>query len=102
MATITETGTAGAAKATAGKAVKKDKPDQKFTATLLLPKTAFPLRSEPKAQETFRQRCTSDLYPWQVRKTVAFYHVAQKWKRKEARGGNASAAMTDMSFDPKL
>ncbi|KAF9324407.1 hypothetical protein BGZ91_002964, partial [Linnemannia elongata] len=45
---------------------KKDKPDQKYAPTLLLPKTDFPLRADAAVREhQFRQRCTTDLYAWQ-------------------------------------
>ncbi|KAG0283633.1 hypothetical protein BGZ96_011972 [Linnemannia gamsii] len=45
---------------------KKDKPDQKYAPTLLLPKTYFPLRANAAVREhQFRQRCTTDLYAWQ-------------------------------------
>ncbi|KAI1315672.1 hypothetical protein EDD11_000446 [Mortierella claussenii] len=56
----TPAGAAGAKK------VVKDKPESRYSSTLLLPKTAFPLRSDTPAREAgFRKRCTSDLYPWQ-------------------------------------
>ncbi|KAF9402080.1 hypothetical protein BGX21_011323 [Mortierella sp. AD011] len=69
MATTTNavppTGTTGAASG-AVKNAAKVKPDSKYSSTLLLPKTAFPLRSEAATREAgFRQRCTTDLYPWQ-------------------------------------
>ncbi|KAF9349085.1 hypothetical protein BGX34_002061 [Mortierella sp. NVP85] len=48
------------------KKIPKEKPDQKFAPTLLLPKTEFPLRADAAIREhLFRQRCTSDLYAWQ-------------------------------------
>ncbi|KAF9581664.1 hypothetical protein BGW38_001232 [Lunasporangiospora selenospora] len=51
------------------KRVTKDKPDQKYAPTLLLPKTDFPLRADAVNREPqFRQRSTSDLYAWQVAK----------------------------------
>lgn len=38
-----------------------------YTKTLLLPKTSFPLRANAATREhLFRDRCTKDLYPWQV------------------------------------
>ncbi|KAI7822208.1 isoleucyl-tRNA synthetase [Gamsiella multidivaricata] len=44
----------------------KEKPDSKYSSTLLLPKTNFPLRSEAATREAgYRQRCTTDLYHWQ-------------------------------------
>ncbi|KAI7906731.1 tRNA synthetases class I-domain-containing protein [Cokeromyces recurvatus] len=47
-------------------AVKRTNP---YTKTLLLPKTNFPLRAEAsKREHLFRDRCTKDLYPWQVTK----------------------------------
>ncbi|CAO3572387.1 unnamed protein product [Mortierella alpina] len=54
--------------ATSGAKTKavKEKPESKYASTLLLPKTAFPLRSEAATREaSFRQRSTIDLYPWQ-------------------------------------
>lgn len=48
------------------KKAAKEKPDQKYAPTLLLPKTEFPLRADAAVREhLFRQRCTSDLYAWQ-------------------------------------
>lgn len=45
----------------------KEKPDQKYASTLLLPTTNFPLRGDAVNREhLFRQRATSDLYAWQV------------------------------------
>ncbi|KAG0299331.1 hypothetical protein BGZ98_010130 [Dissophora globulifera] len=50
----------------ATKKAPKDKPDQKYAPTLLLPKTEFPLRADAAVREhLFRQRCTTDLYAWQ-------------------------------------
>ncbi|KAF9584979.1 hypothetical protein BGW38_004412 [Lunasporangiospora selenospora] len=50
----------------AAKKPAKPKPDQRFSSTLLLPKTSFPLRSEAGARELdLRKRCTTDLYGWQ-------------------------------------
>lgn len=38
-----------------------------YTNTILLPKTNFPLRADAaKREHLFRDRCTKDLYPWQV------------------------------------
>ncbi|KAF8930643.1 Isoleucyl-tRNA synthetase [Dissophora ornata] len=48
------------------KKAPKEKPDQKYAPTLLLPKTEFPLRADAAVREhLFRQRCTTDLYAWQ-------------------------------------
>lgn len=53
-------------KMAANKKPAKDKPDQKYAPTLLLPKTDFPLRADAAVREAlFRQRCTTDLYAWQ-------------------------------------
>lgn len=42
-----------------------------YTNTLLLPKTEFPLRADAVNREhLFRDRCTKDLYPWQVMTTA--------------------------------
>lgn len=66
MATTVNAPTSTTAVATAKKVVK-EKPDQKYSSTLLLPKTGFPLRADPANREaTFRKRCTTDLYGWQV------------------------------------
>ncbi|KAF9968088.1 hypothetical protein BGZ70_006750 [Mortierella alpina] len=75
MATTTSTPLKGPATtpslstaATSGvkKKAVKEKPESKYASTLLLPKTAFPLRSEAATREaSFRQRSTTDLYPWQ-------------------------------------
>lgn len=38
-----------------------------YTNTILLPKTKFPLRADAaKREHLFRDRCTKELYPWQV------------------------------------
>lgn len=38
-----------------------------YTNIILLPKTKFPLRAKAaKREHLFRDRCTKDLYPWQV------------------------------------
>lgn len=38
-----------------------------YSPTLLLPKTPFPLRADAaKREHMFRDRCTKDLYQWQV------------------------------------
>ncbi|KAF9919001.1 hypothetical protein BX616_003251 [Lobosporangium transversale] len=59
------TSATGSAPAVARQAAK-DRPESRFSSTLLLPKTAFPLRYENVTREAgFRQRCTTDLYPWQ-------------------------------------
>ncbi|KAI7826957.1 isoleucyl-tRNA synthetase [Gamsiella multidivaricata] len=51
---------------TTHKKAPKEKPDQKYAPTLLLPKTAFPLRADAAVREhLFCQRCTTDLYAWQ-------------------------------------
>ncbi|KAF9965115.1 hypothetical protein BGZ70_005390 [Mortierella alpina] len=53
-------------KTATSKKLAKDKPDQKYASTLLLPKTDFPLRADAAVRESlFRQRCTTDLYAWQ-------------------------------------
>lgn len=45
-----------------------------YTDTLLLPKTPFPLRANAAAREhLFRDRCTKELYPWQVHAHRHFY-----------------------------
>jgi len=54
-------------KDTQAKRAPKEKPDQKYASTLLLPTTNFPLRGDAVNREhLFRQRATSDLYAWQV------------------------------------
>ncbi|KAG0343952.1 hypothetical protein BG004_004867 [Podila humilis] len=51
---------------TSSKKAVKEKPDQKYSSTLLLPKTGFPLRADPANREAdFRKRCTTELYGWQ-------------------------------------
>ncbi|KAG0334068.1 Isoleucine--tRNA ligase, mitochondrial, partial [Podila horticola] len=53
-------------KDTQTKKAPKEKPDQKYASTLLLPTTDFPLRGDAVNREhLFRQRTTSDLYAWQ-------------------------------------
>ncbi|KAL0086546.1 hypothetical protein J3Q64DRAFT_1740520, partial [Phycomyces blakesleeanus] len=38
-----------------------------YTSTILLPKTEFPLRADAaKREHAYLDRCTKDLYPWQV------------------------------------
>lgn len=38
-----------------------------YTNTILLPKTNFPLRADAANREhLFKDRCTKELYPWQV------------------------------------
>lgn len=69
MATTVNTPTSATTSATAATAKKavKEKPDQKYSSTLLLPKTEFPLRADPANREAaFRKRCTTDYYSWQV------------------------------------
>jgi hypothetical protein len=40
-----------------------------YTNTILLPKTNFPLRADAANREhLFKDRCTNELYPWQVKK----------------------------------
>ncbi|KAG0359788.1 hypothetical protein BG005_000154 [Podila minutissima] len=68
MATTVNTPTSATTSATAATAKKavKEKPDQKYSSTLLLPKTEFPLRADPANREAaFRKRCTTDYYSWQ-------------------------------------
>ncbi|KAG0338836.1 hypothetical protein BG004_007058, partial [Podila humilis] len=49
------------------KRAPKEKPDQKYASSLLLPNTTFPLRGDAVNREhLFRQRATSDLYRWQT------------------------------------
>ncbi|KAF9126533.1 hypothetical protein BGW39_006553 [Mortierella sp. 14UC] len=65
-ATTITTPQATATTPTPNKREKKDKPDQKYAPTLLLPKTDFPLRADAAVREhRFRQRATTDLYTWQ-------------------------------------
>ncbi|KAK3816161.1 MAG: Isoleucyl-tRNA synthetase [Benniella sp.] len=48
------------------KKAPKEKPASKFSSTLLLPKTPFPIRSEGATREAeLQSRYTTDLYPWQ-------------------------------------
>ncbi|KAF9432820.1 hypothetical protein BGZ76_010263, partial [Entomortierella beljakovae] len=48
------------------KKASKEKPESKYSSTLLLPKTEFALRSNPATREAnFRERCTTELYSWQ-------------------------------------
>ncbi|KAG8920631.1 isoleucine-tRNA ligase, partial [Tulasnella sp. 408] len=43
-------------------------PSKAYTATMLLPKTTFPLWAEPSVrEEPFRERTTSELYKWQAK-----------------------------------
>ncbi|KAF9190433.1 hypothetical protein BGZ51_008619 [Haplosporangium sp. Z 767] len=69
MATTIDTTAGSNISSTAAKRAKKaakNKPESKYGSTLLLPKTEFPLRSETATSEiAFRERCTTDLYPWQ-------------------------------------
>lgn len=60
--------------ATTSASTKNENHDSKaFAKTLLLPKTAFPLRADAARRErTFRKRTTSDLYDWQVRTIYRF------------------------------
>lgn len=49
-------------------AIRSAKAPNPYTSTILLPKTNFPLRADAaKREHLFRDRCTKDLYPWQVR-----------------------------------
>ncbi|KAF9365674.1 hypothetical protein BGX34_009009 [Mortierella sp. NVP85] len=65
MATTTNTPPATGATAPLKKA-PKEKPTSKFSSTLLLPKTPFPIRSEGATREAeLQSRYTTDLYPWQ-------------------------------------
>ncbi|GAA5795050.1 hypothetical protein HPULCUR_000401 [Helicostylum pulchrum] len=47
---------------------KAPKAPNPYTNTILLPKTNFPLRADAaKREHLFRDRCTKDLYPWQLK-----------------------------------
>lgn len=47
-----------------------------FSKTLLLPKTSFPLWTEPsKSEAPFQRRTSDELYRWQVRYTDYSYFV---------------------------
>ncbi|KAK9722931.1 isoleucine-tRNA ligase [Basidiobolus ranarum] len=50
--------------------------NKKYSNTLLLPTTKFPLRADAvKREEQFRARCTTDLYPWQLKNNTGDYFV---------------------------
>lgn len=54
---------------------KAPKAPNPYTNTILLPKTNFPLRADAaKREHLFRDRCTKDLYPWQVC-LIVFMHA---------------------------
>ncbi|KAG2198396.1 hypothetical protein INT47_009801, partial [Mucor saturninus] len=49
-------------------AIRCAKAPNPYTNTILLPKTNFPLRADAaKREHLFRDRCTKDLYPWQLK-----------------------------------
>jgi hypothetical protein len=51
---------------------KPANPDKAYSKTLLLPKTSFPLWSDPQKREAqFRKGTCDELYRWQVRPRVA-------------------------------
>lgn len=54
-------------KSKSDKGPKKGKDAHSYSDSLLLPKTAFPLRADAaKREKLFRKRTTADLYSWQV------------------------------------
>ncbi|ORX90165.1 isoleucyl-tRNA synthetase [Basidiobolus meristosporus CBS 931.73] len=53
-----------------------DSINKKFSNTLLLPSTKFPLRADAAKREgQFRSRCTDELYPWQLKNNPGDYFV---------------------------
>lgn len=50
-----------------------------YTSTILLPKTNFPLRADAaKREHLFRDRCTKDLYPWQVCRSLGYIDLDRR------------------------
>ncbi|KAG1377113.1 hypothetical protein G6F61_007015 [Rhizopus arrhizus] len=64
-----------------------------YTKTLLLPKTSFPLRANAATREhLFRDRCTKDLYPWQLKnnpKDAFILHDGPPYANGNVHAGHA-------------
>ncbi|EIE90851.1 hypothetical protein RO3G_15562 [Rhizopus delemar RA 99-880] len=64
-----------------------------YTKTLLLPKTSFPLRANAATREhLFRDRCTKDLYPWQLKnnpKDTFILHDGPPYANGNVHAGHA-------------
>ncbi|KAI7851172.1 tRNA synthetases class I-domain-containing protein [Circinella umbellata] len=64
-----------------------------YTDTLLLPKTPFPLRANAVTREhTFRDRCTKELYPWQLKnnpKELFILHDGPPYANGDVHMGHA-------------
>ncbi|RCH90022.1 hypothetical protein CU098_002672, partial [Rhizopus stolonifer] len=64
-----------------------------YTKTILLPKTSFPLRAEAaKREHLFRDRCTKELYPWQLKhnpKDLFILHDGPPYANGNVHSGHA-------------
>ncbi|KAI8971969.1 tRNA synthetases class I-domain-containing protein [Mycotypha africana] len=64
-----------------------------YTKTLLLPKTKFPLRADAaKREHLFRERCTKDLYSWQLEnnpKDIFVLHDGPPYANGNVHSGHA-------------
>ncbi|KAK4514212.1 uncharacterized protein ATC70_001800 [Mucor velutinosus] len=64
-----------------------------YTKTILLPKTKFPLRAEAaKREHLFRDRCTEDLYTWQLKnnpKDLFILHDGPPFANGNVHSGHA-------------
>ncbi|OBZ83347.1 Isoleucine--tRNA ligase [Choanephora cucurbitarum] len=64
-----------------------------YTKTILLPKTSFPLRAEAaKREHLFKDRCTKDLYPWQLKnnpKDTFILHDGPPYANGNVHSGHA-------------
>ncbi|CAO3617646.1 unnamed protein product [Cunninghamella blakesleeana] len=74
-------------------ATKVDKNKNKYSDTILLPKTIFPLRADAaKREHLFRDQCTSELYPWQLKnnpKDVFILHDGPPYANGSVHSGHA-------------
>ncbi|KAI9487472.1 MAG: tRNA synthetases class I-domain-containing protein [Benjaminiella poitrasii] len=72
---------------------KKQAHNNPYTKTILLPKTEFPLRAEAaKREHLFRDRCTKDLYIWQLKnnpKDLFILHDGPPYANGNVHSGHA-------------
>jgi hypothetical protein len=68
---------------------------KKYSQTLLLPKTSFPLYNDPEKSEVpFRKRASDDLYRWQVRAT----HMLKRFHADVAQSSGKMLKDLSLSF----
>ncbi|KAI8343278.1 tRNA synthetases class I-domain-containing protein [Chlamydoabsidia padenii] len=76
-----------------GQSTKKDSNKNPYSDTILLPKTEFSLRADAANREhLFRDRCTKDLYPWQLEnnpKDLFILHDGPPYANGRVHSGHA-------------